>query len=293
MGRGSQVTVYVSMPTRGYEGAIGRDVVRGARLALAQAHNTAGDLAVRAVYLDDTEPGAAGARWSPSQAAANARTAIEDSTAIAYIGELDSGATRSSLPITNEARLLQVSPASGAVDLVTPFRGSDAAPKELQRTGERTFGRVIPADDVTARAARRWAPGAVVLYPDASTDRLERVPGSRAVSAAQDPAQLPATGRRFADAYVREYGDEPGRYAAYGYEATAVVLDSIARAGEDGTNRAAVIDEFFATDSRESVLGTYSIDDLGETTLDRLAGYRVDSSGLAFVRGLTAPRPAG
>ena len=54
---------------------------------------------MRLEVLDDA--GAEGA--DAALAGANARTATEDSTAIAYVGELDSGTTRTSLPITNEA----------------------------------------------------------------------------------------------------------------------------------------------------------------------------------------------
>jgi hypothetical protein len=120
---GEHVTVYVSSPLRGPEASQGRDVADGARLALANARGRVGGLAVRARYLDDTGPGA-DVGWSPAAAAANARRAAEDSTAIAYLGDFDSGATRSSLPITNQARLLQVSPASAAVDLVQPYLGA-------------------------------------------------------------------------------------------------------------------------------------------------------------------------
>ena len=69
------------------------------------------------------------------------------------------------------------------------------------------------------------------------------------------------------------------RYAAYGYEAMAVVLDSIRRAGDSATDRQAVIDAFFATSQRDSVLGTYSIDEVGDSTLDRMAGYRLGAGG--------------
>ena len=152
------MTVYVSMPLRGPEAVEGRDVVRGAKLALADAQGRVGELGVRAVYLDDTSGRGARARWSQAVAAANARDAAEDSSAIAYLGDFDSGATRASLPITNEARMLQVSPASAAVDLVQPFLGAgDQVPEEVQATGERTFGRVIPSDEVQAEAAAGWA----------------------------------------------------------------------------------------------------------------------------------------
>jgi ABC-type branched-subunit amino acid transport system substrate-binding protein len=103
---------------------------------------------------------------------------------------------------------------------------------------------------------------------------------SLVTSAAQDPHQLPATGRRFAAAFRDRYGRTPGRYAAYGYEAMAVVIDSVRRAGDSGTERQAVVDAFFDTRGRDSVLGTYAIDPLGDTTLDRMTGYRNSPGGL-------------
>ena len=52
-----------------------------------------------------------------------------------------------------------------------------------------------------------------------------------------------------------------------------MILDSIDRA-TDPTDRTAVIDAFFATTDRDSVLGTYSIDEVGDTTLDRVTRLR-------------------
>jgi branched-chain amino acid transport system substrate-binding protein len=106
-------------------------------------------------------------------------------------------------------------------------------------------------------------------------------------SAAQGPSQLPASGQRFLHAFRQRYHREPGRYAAYGYEAMAVVLDSINRAGDSGGDRDAVIDAFFDTSDRSSILGTYSIDDVGNTTLNRLAGYRVLDGHPQFMTSLS------
>jgi branched-chain amino acid transport system substrate-binding protein len=109
-------------------------------------------------------------------------------------------------------------------------------------------------------------------------------------SAAQDPSQLPAAGQRFVRDFRDRYGQPPGRYAAYGYEAMAVVLDSIRRAGENGADRDSVVSEFFDTANRHSVLGTHSIDDVGNTTLNRLAGYRDVHGRPVFDTPLRAPR---
>ena len=321
------VTVYVSLPLRGLSGTDGRDGADGARLALAEAGGVAGDHEVQAEYLDDTDGPPRAARWSPSKAAENARTATQDSSAIAYLGDFESGATRSSLPITNEARMLQVSPASAASDLVREPGTFDDVPEELQPSGERTFGRVIPSDQAQAEAGAQWASElgarsvtvredrsafgealgeafvlaaeslglavgrsdqAELTYlagaPDLSggrqmgSDLFFSIPSGQpplVTSAALDPSQLPPTGQEFVGRFRNEYGRRPGRYAAYGYEAMAVVLDSIERAGDEGADREAVIDAFFDTSDRDSVLGTYSIDEVGETTLDRITGYRL------------------
>ena len=113
--------------------------------------------------------------------------------------------------------------------------------------------------------------------------------GTYVTSAAQDPSQLPPAGERFVRAFTKRYGRKPGRYAAYGYEAMAVVLDSIRRAGDQGDSRDAVVDAFFDTQDRDSVLGTYSIDEVGDTTLGRLAGYRLVDGRPRFQTALRVP----
>ena len=104
-------------------------------------------------------------------------------------------------------------------------------------------------------------------------------------SAALDPSQLPEEGQEFAERFEAEYGRAPGRYAAYGYEAMAVILDSIERASDPG-DRPAVVAAFFDTADRRSVLGGYSIDEVGNTTLGRMTGYRVRGAKLSPVASL-------
>jgi hypothetical protein len=111
--------------------------------------------------------------------------------------------------------------------------------------------------------------------------------GTLATSAALDPTQLPPAGQDFDARFEAEYGRRPGRYAAYGYEAMAVILDSIERAS-DPADRSAVIDAFFETTDRESVLGTYSIDEIGDTTLVRMTGYALRHGRAQPVAALSA-----
>ena len=68
----------------------------------------------------------------------------------------------------------------------------------------------------------------------------------------------------------------------------AVVLDAIKRAGDKGNDRQAVIDAFFATKDRDSVLGTYSIDENGDTTLTDYGAQKVEGGKLVFDKVIKA-----
>jgi branched-chain amino acid transport system substrate-binding protein len=238
---------------------------------------------------------------------------------------------------------------------------------DVQPTGERTFGRVIPSDAAQGRAAAAWAKlrraKSVAAVSDGSrfgdvlvesfrsaatgltrsrnadllfyggtaagvpaevradfapcrsqtliasdalvgSSLLRRVSGegsrcpklqtSRSggvllTAAAQATSELPSSGQRFLRTFRERYGRDPGPYAAYGYEAMAVVLDSIRRAGDSGDQRDSVLSAFFDTQDQHSILGTYSIDDVGDTTLNRLAGYTVVAGRPVFARALQAP----
>lgn len=358
------LTVYLSVPLRGPTVPQGEDIRDGAELALEQAGGMAGDVEVDLTVLDDTAGGPKPARWSPAVVAENARMASQDTSAIAYIGDFESGATRVSLPITNQAMVPQVSPASTAINLVNNPEDEGEPPAELQPSGKRTFLRVIPDDRVQAEAAAAWARRlgvrtaatlsdgtafgdavveefaeaaagrgievaesqaqgdlanraelvyvggegndaalrlhfAAAAVPDAllmSTHALAFLAGAdelesrlRLTSSAQAPEQLPPAGQEFVTAFEDEYGRTPGPYAAYGYEAMALVLDAIERAGPEAEDRRAVLDALFATSDRESILGTYSITAVGDTTLEAVAGYRFEDGGPVFERALAPP----
>ncbi|HVL96656.1 MAG TPA: branched-chain amino acid ABC transporter substrate-binding protein [Solirubrobacteraceae bacterium] len=102
------------------------------------------------------------------------------------------------------------------------------------------------------------------------------------------PDELPPAGQKFYEDFQQEYGeaqDEIDPYAVYGYEAMDVVLDAIEKGGDD---RQAVIDAFFSTKDKESVLGTYSIDPDGDTTLTTYGGYLAKGGKLVFNKALKA-----
>ncbi len=134
----SQLTVHASLPLEGAEAPEGRDALAGAKLALEQSGGEAGGAAVVLDVASDVAGSGPGAGWTQAQIAANARDATEDSTTIAYLGELSSNATRISVPITNDAEVPQISPGPVS-ELLLRAPGSNDPPEQFQTTGERTL----------------------------------------------------------------------------------------------------------------------------------------------------------
>jgi branched-chain amino acid transport system substrate-binding protein len=147
--RGHVLTVYVSRPTDGPSAATGRAVAAGERQALADAGGRAGRYRIQLVELSASKPGSG--NWDPGQVSANASRAAKDRRAIAYVGELNLGASAVSVPVTNKAGLLQVSPMDGLASLTEQPPRSAAGPERYFPTGRRTFLRLVPDDLVQAR----------------------------------------------------------------------------------------------------------------------------------------------
>jgi branched-chain amino acid transport system substrate-binding protein len=102
--------------------------------------------------------------------------------------------------------------------------------------------------------------------------------------------EYPPSARAFVALYEREYGPiEPD--AIFGYEAMSLLLNAIDRATDHGTKpavRSQVRAAIFATRDRRSVIGTYSIDPNGDTTLRRYGVYTIADGQLAFWESITA-----
>jgi branched-chain amino acid transport system substrate-binding protein len=97
------------------------------------------------------------------------------------------------------------------------------------------------------------------------------------------PDQYPPEGQKFFDDFKAEYGeDNPDPYAIYGYEAMRLILDTCEKIGPDCSDRQALIDALFQTKGRQSVLGTYDIDENGDTTLTDYGVYTIKGGELQF-----------
>jgi branched-chain amino acid transport system substrate-binding protein len=101
------------------------------------------------------------------------------------------------------------------------------------------------------------------------------------------PDEYPPEGQEFFDAFREKYNEpNPNPYAIYGYEAMRLALDSIERSGTG--EKADILSALFDTTDRESVLGTYSIDENGDTTLTDYGVYTIEGGELVFDRTIQA-----
>jgi branched-chain amino acid transport system substrate-binding protein len=149
---GSQLAIYSSLPLQGPSASISQQIVDGEKLALAAAGGHAGPYKVGYVSLDDSSPTSASGQWDPGVTATNAKTAADDTSTIAFLGDYNSAATAISLPLMNSAGILQVSPASPYVGLTSSLDAGQDEPNRFYLTGKRTFGRLQPGDVVQAAA---------------------------------------------------------------------------------------------------------------------------------------------
>jgi branched-chain amino acid transport system substrate-binding protein len=377
-GGASTVDVYSSLPLQGAQRLQTTAMVDGIKLALDQAGGKAGETTIKYTSLDDST--AQAGSWTPEATGANARKVAGEDSAIAYIGEFNSGGSAVSIPILNEVPIAQISPSNTAVGLTTDEPGADKGePDKYYPTGERHYLRIVPKDTIQGAAlatvmkkdgctktyilndkevygaglARNIeisakeqglevagnegidpkAPnfrsqastikgtgadcfvfsgvtpnGAVQLYKDVAAALPDaKLYGPDGVSnpeffnadeggipesvasrvkvtvATLSPDQYPPEGQKFFDDFSAKYGvKNPDPYAIYGYEAMRLVLDTCKELGSDCTDRQKMIDALFATKGRESVLGTYDIDENGDTTLTDYGVYRVDNDELVF-----------
>ncbi len=374
----TSLTIYSSLPLQGDSRPQSESVVNGMKMALQEANGKVGKFTIKYKSLDDAT--ATAGKWDPGQTSANARKAAQDASTIAYLGEFNSGASAISIPIINEAGILQISPANTYVGLTRAEGAEKGEPDKYYPSGKRTFGRVVPADHIQAAAQVAYqkdegctktyilndkevygkgladqvaeigkAQGLQILGNDGidtkaanfrtvatkirsagadcmffggitqnkgvqvftdvhaanpdvkmfGPDGVAESPFTSKLSSAVqkmtyvtnptlDPKLYPPSAQEFFDKFEQEYGKAPEPYAIYGYEAMKDALLAIQNAGDKGNDRQAVIDAFFKIKDRDSVLGKYSIDENGDTTLSDYGANRVEDGALVFDKVLKA-----
>ena len=374
----TSLTIYSSLPLQGDSRPQSESVVNGEKLALQEHGGKVGKFTIKYVSLDDST--AATGKWEPGATSSDARKAAQDKSTIAYLGEFNSGASAISIPIINEAGILQISPSNTYVGLTRSEGADKGEPDKYYPSGKRTYGRVVPADHIQAaaqvtyqkdqgctktyvlndkevygkgiadavqkdgaaqgiqilgndgidtkaanfrslatkikskgadcmffggitdnKAVQVWKdvgaanPSIKLFGPDgvAESAFTTKIPASLQArtfitNPTLDPKLYPPAAQDFFKTFKQKFGKDPEPYAIYGYEAMQVALLAIQNAGDKGNDRQAVIDEFFKIKDRDSVLGKYSIDQNGDTTLNDYGGDKVKGGQLVFDKVIKA-----
>jgi branched-chain amino acid transport system substrate-binding protein len=98
--------------------------------------------------------------------------------------------------------------------------------------------------------------------------------------------KLNDAGQKFLKDYEAKYGKLTEPYAIYGYEAmnvTLAAIESVCAAGGDPTDRATVTKAVMSTKDFNGVLGTWSFDANGDTTLTDMTIYQVKNGAYTSV----------
>ena len=93
----------------------------------------------------------------------------------------------------------------------------------------------------------------------------------------------------FINKYKTTYGTKTvDPYGIYGYETMALALDVLKRAGDKANDKKEVVKQLFATKDRDSIIGTYSIDENGDTTLTDYGLYTIKDGLPTFDKKIVA-----
>ena len=186
--RGSQLTIYASAPLHGPDREAGEAVLRAQRVAFEQGGERIGRYRVRLVTLDAARPFTNGT--DPAKVSLNARRAAGDARAVAYLGEVRTGASAVAIPILNEAGMLEVSPLDTALGLTTRTLAITGSPERYYPNAQeagRTFARLVATDRAQAAALLEYMAGEDVQRIVLLTD--EDAPGLALASAVRGAAR--------------------------------------------------------------------------------------------------------
>ena len=98
---------------------------------------------------------------------------------------------------------------------------------------------------------------------------------------------LAPRGRRFAADFERRFSQRPCCFSVHEAQATRMMLDAIARSGGD---RARVSQAIMTAEIRNGLVGDFSIDRNGDTTLNQMGMYRI-REGRSHFETVITPAP--
>jgi branched-chain amino acid transport system substrate-binding protein len=147
------VNIAIELPQQGSELAASEPIINGIKLAVKEAGGAAGGYKIdipNSVIFDDAKDGA----HDPQTGAQNMNAIVALPDVVAVIGPLNSSVAKVQIPISNEAGLLQCSPANTNEGLTKPDFGAldirKANPDKIN------YVRVVTTDDNQGPAAAKY-----------------------------------------------------------------------------------------------------------------------------------------
>jgi branched-chain amino acid transport system substrate-binding protein len=135
------------------------------------------------------------------------------------------------------------------------------------------------------------APGVQLIGPDGWTPISATIEGAGAaannmyITQPGVPVdQLKGAGKEFVDGFTEAEGKAPNPYTAYAAQAAQVLLAAIEKGG---TDRAAVSSALFETDVTDGIIGSFQIDENGDTTLGLVSVYQIKNGEETYVKSVT------
>jgi branched-chain amino acid transport system substrate-binding protein len=153
MAQDKVLKIGISLPLSGNAAADGVPTSKGAQLAVAQA-NAAGGIGGYTIEFQELDHAVNG-QYNEQQGAQDMQTFVADPEVIAVVGPYNSAVARVQIPISNDAGLLQCSPANTNEGLTKPEFGALEFRKNFP--DRINYIRVATTDDVQGPAAAQYA----------------------------------------------------------------------------------------------------------------------------------------
>jgi branched-chain amino acid transport system substrate-binding protein len=152
-----KLKIISSLPRTGSAQGQTDTIVNGIKMAIEDFNGEVMGLKIE--YEDKDDATAAQGQWDASVEASNAREAAADPDCMVFIGPYNSGAAKNSMPILNDAGLLQISPACTWPGLTKPVPGDTTGEPDIYRPAKPklTFCRVCPNDFIQGPLSAKFA----------------------------------------------------------------------------------------------------------------------------------------
>lgn len=148
------IDIWSSLPRQGSSKAQSDTMVNAIKMAIEERGGKVAGYTIN--YVDKDDSTAAAGKWDEQTEIKNANDAVANDRLVAYLGTLNSGAAKLSIPILCTKGILMISAANTHVGLTKAFEPGE--PEKYYPNGcKKNYTRVIPNDLYQGRAGALWA----------------------------------------------------------------------------------------------------------------------------------------